>query len=495
MAIIGLIELPALKLLDSSGANWTAFRRYDPLGGKQIVAASLEAAGHQVDIVNMKDGEEDVEMGQVEWNGRLLTKIGSGRSVAHLGPDRADLWGVSVNYLQEREVACDVIRHVAAAGRPIVVGGSDALATPEPYLAAGATAVVLDKSGAGNAAIVDHVLGSRSDSVTGVRFASGEIRPNRRPPLATEEWPLPSAESVRATLGARYWEAPLSSALSPIGAVMLDLGCDRRCDFCQTPSYRVGYSSMSPQRASEWIRLQKEQGARAVIVLSDQFLGRVLWPGGRSDVLAIMQSFRDFGMPVLWGNGLELAKATRGRGLPNGDPSPDDELVRALWGWDGERGCAQAYIPAERPVSGPEAYEKLLSWQHHCALLEAIVRAGVPDITYGVIVGLPDDSPASLGTLERSVGTLRQRLRSINANLKFRVVPYAIRPLPGTPQTSALEQAGLLRFHDSAICGGFWTACADTHHMSYAEVSDWQSRLMNGLSDNEADFQGITGIT
>ena len=240
--------------------------------------------------------------------------------------------------------------------------------------------------------------------------------------------------------------------------------------------------------------MQREQGARSVIVLSDQFLGRVLWPGGREDVLEIMRSFRALDLAILWGNGLEISKATRGRGLRGGDPTPDDELVQALWGWDGQRGCAQAYIPAERPVTGPAAYEKLLEWGDHVAMLEAIVRAGVPDITYGLIVGLPDDSPDALEALEQSVSELRHRLKSINGNLRFRVVPYAIRPLPGTPQATSLEQLGLLRFRDPAICGGFWTACADTRHMSYTDVSRWQSRLMNGLSDNEADFQGITAI-
>ena len=297
-----------------------------------------------------------------------------------------------------------------------------------------------------------------------------------------------------AQVGAKYWEAPLSDALSPIGAVMLDLGCDRKCDFCQTPTYQVGYTAMSPERAHAWLRMQRAQGARSVIVLSDQFLGRVLWPGGRADVLEIMRSFRALDVAILWGNGLEISKATRGRGLRGGDPTPDDELVQALWGWDGRRGCAQAYIPAERPVSGPEAYEKLLAWRHHVVMLEAIVRAGVPDITYGLIVGLPEDSHGGLLALERSVGELRQRLKSINPDLTFRVVPYAIRPLAGTPQADSLEQLGLLRFRDSAICGGFWTACADTRYMSYADVSEWQSRLMHGLSDNEADFQGITAI-
>jgi hypothetical protein len=353
----------------------------------------------------------------------------------------------------------------------------------------------MDKSGAANLPVVDHLLGlTPLEAPSGVLLRSGKRLPNRVPPLSPERWPIPSPAIVGQTLGRAYWESPLDAALTPIGAVMPDLGCDRHCDFCQTPTYRVGYQSMTPGRTRQWLEAQRDAGARSVIVLSDQFLGRVLWKDGRSDVLAIMRICRELGLPVLWGNGLEVSKATIGRGMRNGDQAPDEEIVDALWGWDGRVGCAQAYIPAERPLAGGLAYAKLLSWQHHVAMMKAIVRAGVPDLTYGVIVGLPDDRREDCQALITAVTELRLELKAINPALKFRVVPYAIRPLPGTPQTKSLEAMGLLRFTDPAIAGGFWTACADTHHMTYSEVSEWQRRIMVDLSDNEAGFQGITGI-
>ena len=495
MATIGLIELPALKLLDKNGFNWTAFRRDDPLGGKQVLSGLLESGGHEVTLVNLKDGNVETEFGQVEWNGLALTKTLVGDPIAELDPERAELWGVTVNYLQEREVARDVVRVLAKAGKRVVVGGSDAIAEPDYYLQAGAAAVVLDKSGAANLPLVDSLLGrDPREPLSGVALPSGVRLPNRRPPLSSADWPLPSTANARATLGTAYWEAPLPESLIPIGAVMLDLGCDRKCDFCQTPTYGVGYTAMSPERVRSWLELQKRAGAKSVIVLSDQFLGRVLWPSGRDDVLAIMRAFRELGLAVLWGNGLEVNKATLGRGKRAGDPSPDEELVQALWGWDGASGCAQTYIPAERPINGPAAYEKLLSWRHHVAMMEAIVKSGVPDITYGVIVGLPGDSAPQLADLLKNLHELRQRLKQLNAFLRFRVVPYAIRPLPGTPQARELDDLGLVRFRDPAIAGGFWTACADTHHMTYSEVSEWQHRIIVELSDNEPGFQGITAL-
>ena len=110
-------------------------------------------------------------------------------------------------------------------------------------------------------------------------------------------------------------------------------------------------------------------------------------------------------------------------------------------------------------------------------MVETIVRSGVPDITYGVIVGLPEDNHDSLAGLEEAVTELRDEMKAINPDLIFTVTPYAIRPLPATPQAASIRGQKLLRFEDPAIIGGFWTACADTHHLSYEEVSDWQFRL------------------
>ena len=496
MPRIKLVELPAFKLLDGDGYNWTALRRLDPLGSKQIIAAHLEQSGFDVHVENLKACETETELGEVRWRDKNLTKIAVGKPWTQLDPSDADVWGVTVNYLQERDVSCSLIHYLSEGGGKVVVGGSDAFAEPEPYLAAGAVAVIKDKSGGANVSVIDYALGVEPrEPLAGVVLPNGESIKARRPPMQPEDWPLPSPHHVQQTMGRDYWECPLPDELKPVGAVMLDIGCDRNCDFCETPTYKVGYKWMSPQRALKWVERQRDQGAKSVIVLSDQFLGRVLWKNGRDEVLEIMKGFRELGVAALWGNGIEVHKATRGRSLPNGDPAPDDELVEALWGWDGKVGCGQTYIPAERPLSGPKDYQKLLPWQHHCQMMREIVSVGVPDITYGVIVGLPEDSHDQLQRLYDGVAELRSELKSINPELAFRVVPYAIRPIPGTPQSNILNEMNLIRFSDPAILGGFWTACADTMYLDYEEVSDWQHRLSFELSDYEPGFQGITAIT
>jgi hypothetical protein len=145
-------------------------------------------------------------------------------------------------------------------------------------------------------------------------------------------------------------------------------------------------------------------------------------------------------------------------------------------------------------VLGPQAYSKLLPWEQHCGMLEAIVRRGVPDLTYGVIIGLPEDSHASLQALLDAVKGLRARLKSINPALRFRITPYAIRPLPGTPQTAELRGSGTIVYDDPVLQGGFWTACARTQHLAVEEVSEWQTRLVEEINVPEPEWQGITGV-
>ena len=490
---IKLIELPAIKLVDEGGRNWTALRRREPLVSKQIVMTQLAAAGFDTVLVNLKDGDEEVETGTVRWRDRVLSKRLVGRVFGD-DPRSADAWAITINYVQERDAACELIQRIKAGGGRVIVGGSDAFADPTPYLEAGCDAVVQDKSGAANAAICDYVCGDEPRApLTGVLLADGRRFPAKRPPMSPEDWPLPPPDIVHQTLGIDYWETQLPDALLPIGSVMADIGCDRRCDFCETPLYKLGYRRMSPATTLEWFAAQKAAGARSVICPSDQFLARVLFKEGRDEILQIMQGIRDLDLAVLWGNGLEIQKLTVGRGLPGGDLTPDEELVRAIWGWDGERGCYQGYIPAERPTFGREDYAKLLPWQEHKTMVRTIVAAGVPDITYGVVVGLPEDSHESFKGLEVAIRELYAELLEINPDLIFNVTPYAIRPLPGTPQAKQLRAAGLLRFEDPAIIGGFWTACADTEHLSYAEVSDWQARLAAIGSAELLEWQSITG--
>lgn len=480
---VGLVELPEIALYDPHGSNRATVRKGSALISKQVLMSSLEAGGFDVRLYNLKQGNDEEEYGDVQWKGVNLKKTMVGSSYRHISPRECDVWGITSNFSQHRNATRIIIQHLRSAGKPVVLGGSDAIAEPELYLEMGADAVVLDKSGAANWAVIDALTGQPPrGSTSGILFRDKKHQFSLRVrPGTPEQWALPSPEVVRTCLGTEYWSAEFPEQLTRIGSVFTDIGCDRKCDFCQTPDYRLGYKAMSPEVALKWFKSQKDAGAGSVIGSSDQFLARLLWDGGRDEILEIMRGLRAMDLAILWPNGLELRKATRGRGFARSDTdlSPDEELIQALWGWDGKTGCYHAFIPAERPLHGRENYAKLLPWREHCELLKSVVRTGVAALTYGCIIGFEDDDDRSLSLLEEGVWKLYEELTAINPALIFQIAPFSLSPIPGTPQGKRFRESGLLRFDDPEIFGGIWVPCADTRHLTYEQIADWQRRLLN----------------
>jgi hypothetical protein len=147
---IGVVELPDFGLIDPAGENWLAgIRNKDQKGtaliSKQILLSNLQAGGFDAQLVNLRNGDYQGEFGKVIWKGTELTKAYLGSKIEDIDPLAYDAWGVTNNFSQFREIACLTIKHLASKGRPVVVGGSDAIADSQFYFAAGATAVVLDK--------------------------------------------------------------------------------------------------------------------------------------------------------------------------------------------------------------------------------------------------------------------------------------------------------------------------------------------------------------
>ncbi|MCP4346406.1 MAG: radical SAM protein [Desulfobacterales bacterium] len=482
---IGLIELPSINLYDSDGNDWTTFRNdYWPMCSKQVLISNLRDGGFDVELVNLKKGDETVEFGSVRWKGTDITKTYYGRKIEDLNHGEYDCWGITVNLSMDREVACMLIKHLAAGGKPVVVGGSGAIADPETYIHAGASAVVLDKSGAVNCSIIDYVLGNPLRQKLGkVMLANGSLPSAKISVMSPDVWPLPSVSLARECMGDTGYAG---DEFMPSGVLVADIGCDRNCDFCQTSSYKLGYHSMSPETLLRWFEIQKEAGAKSVGIWSDQFAGRLLRAGGRDEIFMLMKRIRELEVPVSWENGLELKKLTLGHGLPdNNDLRPDNELIDTMLRWDGKNGACAIYIPAERPIFGRENYQKLLPWREHCEMIRTIVRTGVPYINYGVIIGFPDESSETLSALEEALHELSQEVMSINPSLKFRITLSTLCPIPGTPQYINMRKSGLLRFDDPSLWG-FLTPVIDTHHLSYEEISDWLIRLLNQLGGDAA---------
>ena len=479
---IGVVEVPEYGLFDSNGKNWLGHSYQDNvLISKQVLLSSLRGEGFDAQLINLNQGDYVGEIGNLHWGDADFTKVYIGTKIEDVDASAHDAWGVTNNFSQNREITCMTIRHLAGKGRPVVAGGSDVIADPQSYLAAGAAALVLDKSGSANGAVMDYVLGRQPrKELAGVMLAdSAEPVQRVRQPLSPEDWHVPDLSIAEQCLGLHYKGLPLPAQGLRMGSIISDIGCDRSCDFCQTPTYRLGYRSMSPAKIAEWAAVQKEAGAWAVMLSSDQFLGRMLKKGGRRNVLEIMRNLRESGLAFFWNNGIELRKMTLGRGSSKKDAVllPDEELISSLMGWDGNVGCYFAYLPAERPVVGQENYKKLLPWREHCEIVKAIVRTGTAYIRYGLVIGFSDDSHETLSRLEDAVWGLYEELAAINPSVNFQVPPFSLSPIPGSRQSDQVRQSGRLRFDDPNIFGSIWMTSVDTHHLTYREVFEWQKRL------------------
>ena len=121
--------------------------------------------------------------------------------------------------------------------------------------------------------------------------------------------------------------------------------------------------------------------------------------------------------------------------------------------------------------------------------MRAVVRSGLPALSYGVIIGFEDETEDSLLRLEEAIQYLYEDLIKINPQLIFQVSSFAISPIPGTIQGTLLRKSGLLRFDDPALYGGLWTPSVDTHALSYERIAEWQIRLLNiGTKEGQSAF-------
>jgi hypothetical protein len=124
---IGLVEVPATGLYDAEGRNWTSLYRHRSLISKQVLVPDLRAGGFDAQLVNLRDANYSEVFGEVEWKGMTLRKTYVGGQISAVDPHAFDAWGVTVNFSQDRQVSCMLIEHLAKGGRPVVVGGSDAV--------------------------------------------------------------------------------------------------------------------------------------------------------------------------------------------------------------------------------------------------------------------------------------------------------------------------------------------------------------------------------
>ena len=82
-------------------------------------------------MVDLRQGTYQEEYGKTIWHNTEYSKVYFGSKIQAVEPLTYDAWGVTNNFSQQREIAHLTIQHLAIKGRPVVVGGSDAIAEPQ----------------------------------------------------------------------------------------------------------------------------------------------------------------------------------------------------------------------------------------------------------------------------------------------------------------------------------------------------------------------------
>jgi len=287
---------------------------YAPLG-TLYAAAAARAAGHEVAL-----HDSMLASSAREWEDAL----------GRVRPRYAVLYEDSFNYLAKmslqraRESAVSMIGAARRRGVTVLAAGPDASACAEPYLEAGAAAVI---AGEGEAALVEalDVLDSRTAStlaeVRGLILREGRTPP--RPPLRDlDGLPSPAWDLVDVEAYRRVWKA--QHGYFSMNA-LTTRGCPYRCNWCATPAQGRTYATRSAASVAQELARVKRLYAPDHITFVDDIFG--LKPGWVAE-LADQLSAHGAVIPFKC-----LSRADR----------LDDETVAAL----ARAGCRTVWLGAE----------------------------------------------------------------------------------------------------------------------------------------------------
>ncbi len=248
---------------------------YPPLATLQV-ASTLRRSGHAVRVFDamLADGVGEYE--------RLLRE---------LRPQLVLLYEDSFNFLSKmclermRRASCEMIGMARGVEARVLAVGSDASDTPEPYLNAGADAVLLGDGLTALQALTQRLdidlrmpLSQLVDGQSGIAtLAAGRLKVTRGAKVSTESqnvespaWDLIDIERYRAVWQRAHSHFSLNMAASR--------GCSFRCNWCSKPIWGNKYLQRSaPQVAAEMGELKRRFRPDHIWFADDIFGFRVDW--------------------------------------------------------------------------------------------------------------------------------------------------------------------------------------------------------------------------
>ncbi|MEO1063789.1 MAG: cobalamin-dependent protein [Actinomycetota bacterium] len=242
--------------LAESEAEREAASPYFPLGLLSI-AAYVRERGHEVEVFDGTFAE------------------GPSAFLPVLAARRPDVVGISA-VLPSRPAALELAGMAASAGATVVVGGPDATAAPEAYLAGGDVHVVVHHEGERTITRLLELVdaGPLTAAVLreepGVAFLDGAelvVTPQRPPIDDLDSLPPPARDLVDLD---RYLEAWREQHGYSSLTVSVSRGCPTGCEWCRDAVHGQGFRIRSPEHVAAEVRdLEERYGVDSIRLVDD----------------------------------------------------------------------------------------------------------------------------------------------------------------------------------------------------------------------------------
>jgi anaerobic magnesium-protoporphyrin IX monomethyl ester cyclase len=371
---------------------------YPPLATLQV-ASMLRQAGHSVHVFDamLADGVNEYE--------QLLRKV---------QPQLVLFYEDSFNFLSKmclermRQASCDMIGLARQAGARAIAVGSDASDAPEPYLRAGADAVLFGEALQPLLTLTQRLALDPREPVAALlegevgvaSLTDGQVNARRttKPPSSHKHvdapaWDLVDLERYREMWQRAHGYFSLNMAASR--------GCSFRCNWCAKPIW-----------GNQYLQREAREVAAEMIELKRQFKPQHIW-------------FADdiFGFRPDWVTQFGDATREAGGGLPFTIQTRADLVSVSMASALKHAGCAEAWLGAE---SGSQ---RVLDAMHKGTTIQEILTARARLKAHGIRVGFF----IQLGYLGEKLEDILATRALIDQAMPDDVGVSVSYPLPGTP--------------------------------------------------------------
>ena len=482
---VKLIEPPALKLVYESDDERFAFptvRTHNPKIQVQILSSAIRALPDvNVDVFDMKTlGKNETPYRTIDYEGKRIecSRIGADFSDLEEEIRGADVVCVTSIFTQTAGIVAEFGRFVKRVNPNVelIVGGFDTV-TPERekfYRKNGFDTVIATD---GEIALPNHLISKyhlkQSLMDTPIRFSL----------------PLPDLDRINYRGYTEVEDGRLPEGASlPIGYLVTSKGCNRSCDFCTVPDVNGKYRTMDLDEIDALLRHYRSYGISTLLHAESNTLARLRsGESGRMQLVYMFRLMRDYGFAWEFFDGIEF-------GLLANDGRVNEELVRLLFNpelKEGELvGGYRAYIPMEDlAVSGKSRYAKMPKYETQKDILRAIIDTGVDMLSFGVIIGYPNETAENLEQKRRELHDLKDWVGQVsNGRTNSLFILYIHSTFPGSLDYRRYKDQLVYGIEDYPELFQLYTACKPSASFSPLELTLKRRQLdyeLNGAKINQ----------